>query len=419
MASELMITHRRRQYSVGQGFFHAANVEFMGGEFKYIYDCGSDNTDLLLVAIEEYLGRNDLADVLFISHFDFDHVGGLDRLLLKLKIHTAILPYISKAERLGLIADGLLGGRLDSSYARFCQDPAGWLGERGVDVVIFVLPSDRGPADIVRPEVTSPPSPVPRVTFDWETMKQHFKEDLFKDQLLPDQAEPPRPNVHFIENHVPLQLSASGYIINWMFLPFVHPEPSSEKLFVERLQSDFKDLVDTKTMRLDQSRIFTILKSFDEREKLKKAYSTIRENRNLTSMSLYSGPINLDEHVKVRMFTSFMPNGRFQDKCAWLGTGDANLKTKSRRLAFQRHYGKFFNSVATFALPHHGSIHNFHEELLQLDAKFCVACAVKPSKDHPHPEVSRAIRRAHKHLISVNQDPLTALTEEVMLIWRP
>lgn len=85
------MVHRRFLFPVGQGGFSVERI----GNFTVIYDCGS-YTSLGIVenCIDALSGRIDQIDVLFISHFDNDHVNSIRYLLHKMKVKRAITSMI-------------------------------------------------------------------------------------------------------------------------------------------------------------------------------------------------------------------------------------------------------------------------------------------------------------------------------------
>jgi glyoxylase-like metal-dependent hydrolase (beta-lactamase superfamily II) len=135
-----MLRHERHQYPIGQGFFHSASVDIRGQVFEYVYDCGSENTTVLASEVKRYADRTSSAmDTVFLSHLDSDHVNGLDQLLLLATADTAVLPYLSDAERIMLACDALDKGTLDRDYLALLANPADWLLGRGVRRVIFIV----------------------------------------------------------------------------------------------------------------------------------------------------------------------------------------------------------------------------------------------------------------------------------------
>src|SRR5262249_27971115 len=97
------------QHPVGQGLFHSGSIRCGSAHFDYVYDCGSSSINMKRrTKLVEFYNR-DLSpakkplDAVFVSHFDNDHVNGLDALLnLKRANPTArflIMPYLSPLER--------------------------------------------------------------------------------------------------------------------------------------------------------------------------------------------------------------------------------------------------------------------------------------------------------------------------------
>ena len=117
------------QWGVGHGGFHSQSLFFQaldrnptarvgnGTLVRVIYDCGSGRTTRPRKALTDAVGRmlSDVADgstidLLVISHFDRDHVNGLDHLaakLVKKQIQVARVwaPVLTKIE-----ADSSAGG---------------------------------------------------------------------------------------------------------------------------------------------------------------------------------------------------------------------------------------------------------------------------------------------------------------------
>jgi len=84
----------------------------------------------------------------------------------------------------------------------------------------------------------------------------------------------------------------------------------------------------------------------------------------------------------------------------WLGTGDADLKTLTRRQDFLAHYRHMRTRVMTLLLPHHGSERNFHPDLLAaLSPTFCVVSAAPYHKwRHPGTAVIQALASSGRPL---------------------
>ena len=85
--------HKRFICPVGQGCFSIESI----GSYTVVYDCGSITAYPM---IESYIDRlsfeTDKVDLLFISHFDKDHVNSIRYLLNRVKVIRAITPIVPK-----------------------------------------------------------------------------------------------------------------------------------------------------------------------------------------------------------------------------------------------------------------------------------------------------------------------------------
>ena len=88
-----------------------------------------------------------------------------------------------------------------------------------------------------------------------------------------------------------------------------------------------------------------------------------------TPAVVYSGPLTPD-HRQIRPYRFFMPDltepqsGRrtgYPDGCLYLGDYDAG--TKENWDALTGELSAYMPSVGTVQVPHHGSMHNYNEEL--------------------------------------------------------
>lgn len=398
-----MIRHERVQQPIGQGFFHTASLDFDGCLIRYIYDCGSISSSAELDAcIESYAKETSLADILFLSHLDADHVNGLDVLLGWLNCEIVVLPYLGSYERLLVAIGSVEDGRSSANYLHFLGDPVGWLGARGVRVVVFVLGDDNDDAEPAFPVLPDlPPSRRDEKPRHWH---------LVDDELVLAQADSAGPPaVRRINHREPLVIDLDGSIQNWCFLTFVHPETDHMQAFRQKVDAAFPNVfVDANptgggTILTDQIR--EVLTDKTKRSKLANCYSAFASSRNHTSMSLYSGPFAaLKDYAREEVSTR-----RKSDTCreiGWLGTGDSPLNVEKRRSHFLKHYKALIPHTRTFALPHHGADRNFDKEILPPNAARFIVSAVSTNKHHPGNIVVSAVEKAA-------QKPLVRVTEKV------
>ena len=423
------LEHTRLQLPVGQGFFHSGDVSIAGVAFRYVYDCGSENERALDRVISGFIDELSGAqiDVLFLSHLDADHVCGLDRLLTYSRAKTAVLPYLSPTQRIILVAAAAEEGNLDGSLLSLLCDPTAWLTSRGIETVIYISsessPEEEGPDWTVGPDfgplTPSAGSDRPireRLTAskDEPPRLQLAIASLTRSERLPLPHRRYSAQAFVLSCLQPLRFETlNGFVPNWQFVTFVHPEGAREEAFRKRVLKSFgRKLVSQSGFEVDQGLLLSILQNEEQRDRLAGCYTEIRSDRNLTSLAVYSGPIDLCGVAVDYQNSSWGRSG--DNRCAWLGTGDANLLTHSRRLAFVRHYRSLQPIVSTFTLPHHGSRHNFHTDLLTFGNVFVASAGHTSRYDHPHVEVAMSVEARHS-LHVVTEELRSRLMERVVL----
>lgn len=96
-----MWTIKRTFHPVGQGAFYTEIHHFDGRRYNVVYDCGtSEPLDRMEGVVDSAIPSHEDVDILFISHFDEDHVSLLPRLRSHHRIKKIVLPFLHKDERL-------------------------------------------------------------------------------------------------------------------------------------------------------------------------------------------------------------------------------------------------------------------------------------------------------------------------------
>ncbi len=205
-----------------------------------------------------------------------------------------------------------------------------------------------------------------------------------------------------------IQIAAKG-TFQWLLLPFVDPAVATsvmKKKFVREL---------AKSLKCSEPETVSIINDDIERNKLlsskwkalKEAYKKLPTDLNLTSLSLFSGPISSMKFYAYNMCCRGLRRGRLScgwrprdRQIAWLATGDANLKNKRARALFLKYFDKYLDRVLTLTLPHHGSANSFDSELLEkVRPHRCVVAADQYSNwHHPASSVVHAVFSAGSSL---------------------
>jgi hypothetical protein len=134
-------------HGVGHGAFYTETFSDMS---SVVYDCGTNGRrkDLEKI-IDDFLRFSDTIPVLFVSHFDKDHINGIEYLLNKNSaVKRLIIPYYSEEEKcIMLVAHLLTGGTINDFTYRFIENTRGVLdsinnnnsGNEPVELVDFLF----------------------------------------------------------------------------------------------------------------------------------------------------------------------------------------------------------------------------------------------------------------------------------------
>lgn len=124
----------QRFHAVGHGTFMTgfAKPSRHAPCFSWVYDCGSKRRSLLNdpgTFLASRVMRESPIDMLVLSHFDDDHVSGLEELLKQRSTRWLVLPFSEWHRRLRDVSIGGAKG-VSASTALLQLDPAGWLASR-------------------------------------------------------------------------------------------------------------------------------------------------------------------------------------------------------------------------------------------------------------------------------------------------
>ncbi|HEY5721607.1 MAG TPA: MBL fold metallo-hydrolase [Allosphingosinicella sp.] len=425
---KLGLSNLRRQNPVGQGFFHSAFLLEEGDlRLSYVYDCGamakySDAREREIDKFEAVAKTYSVKklDILCLSHVHADHVNGIERLLQSLKVDTIMLPLLNVADR--LIAYGRTAVEDPASaqsgfYRDFIVDPAAALGRFEPRQILFVEPGGEGGAPGGGDGPIEPSAGPGGGLRDKVSSGEHGSS-----WFLVGRGEP-----RFAQNQsdssavaavipdtmammITAMATATGAKIGgsrgaWLLAPYIDTMVESQrKRFLRALAKQCK-----MTIKLLENWLLSTANIQDlvvnKVDRLAAAYAMIASNLNVTSMSLYSGPARSIASGEPRSWTSLVGGVSCQwssVRIAWLATGDAALKQSQRRNDLLSHYAQLLEQVITLTLPHHGSDHNFHVDLLKgVQPSLCVAAADSYSTwKHPGAHTVQAVC-SHPALLQV------------------
>ncbi|EFL89441.1 MBL fold metallo-hydrolase [Ahrensia sp. R2A130] len=409
-----------QQLPVGQGGFAIMSLTTPNEEeFHFIYDCGSDpvrNTERLIPDVKAWCGGH--VDALFISHFDADHVDGLDRLLENIKIETVFIPYLSPVQQALVFIGG--DGTSSGSLREIAVNPATWFGRRGVDRIVRVRGAEDGSEDEPPRE---PPTLDPDAFADGSKLGPSDVDRRYKlmtsiplERATADlsDAEPDDAEQSILGFGGSVLISDGQQPLDWTLLPFV-PDRTKTADF-PNFENAFKTIVGAHSPKRSgssrDSRLKAALQCRTCRSKMKAAYANIGRGlggarHNGVSMSLYSGPVTFSAGTWT--VSGWQGTSRrlrdLGDHPGWIAAGDAPLSTTKSMREWTSFFGHRLKACSVLVLPHHGAASSFNKDLLTPPSiSAYVAAAGRPSQyRHPSASVCKAVRNASRRLIHVTQ----------------
>lgn len=438
--------HRRTQFPVGEGLFHAGLLSSGSGErLTYVYDCGSQQmfATQRAAAIAEYRDRigDSPLDILFLSHAHADHVNGVPDLLDALDVGTIVIPLLGIYERLVAFARSLAHyDRPEGFFEDWTVDPVEAVAGQGAGRVVVVRPSGSGAA----PPYAGPafdPDGESNLEPDWDPEREPRDwDDLVEASDIRDRAGTRRPwdlvgpgginyrppagafgttQVIEIPDTVGIRPRLAAGTSPWILATHISPSLfAKRKAFFDALAFETgwnRSTIETKLLDVHELRRLVV----DEPRTLLAAYRVVRSDINLTSMSLYSGPYAKTRRARCWAGRSW-PNTEYHWRGSlrgWLGTGDARLSARGHRRALLEHLEPLLPNVQTATLAHHGADNGFSEELLaSIPARYWVAPAAPYHNwQHPHPDVERAVEHAGRHVVRVDEHRRSVFEEDFRL----
>lgn len=402
------ISHQRVQYPVGQGGFHAGTLrllsrdpgdwqaairsdDLMGGDFVYVYDCGSEPVKLVRDVVKTFVrGRaRKRIQMLFLSHLDRDHIAGVPALLAPrsgIEVDTIVLPYLDDVDRLiafGRSAQTASADATERFFRDIVLDPVVTLQRFGPRQIILVPAVDE--EDLPESAPIEPPEG-DEGAIRWGAISSF-------DGGTPDAGI--MDSGAILLRHAEFVLSVTGKGA-WRLRPYVRgPRRQDREAFINAVEVALdwpRGSFSTKVQNAKTRRVLVTR----HRTALARAYKWAFGDKNETSLSLYSGPVSPERCGAVFAGRPMLAKA----KIGWLGTGDANLRDDEPIRRFEDFYGADLEQVTTFVLPHHGSIHNSDPNRLVSDAETWVANAqpIHRHWKHPDPELSLAEDRKSWYL---------------------
>ena len=355
----------RRFHPVGQGAFYSEVINVDKKMFCAVYDCGTLTRGNSLSHSIQNSGLPEEIDILFISHFDKDHISGVEELLRNHKVKNIFIPFLSKTQEL---------------YFR----------------ILFKVISIRTSVSIYFIEAD-----------------EDAKEENSGDEDVREESDI-KYQIISISQSIKI---CSKIITYWKYNLFYSEGENSQK---KSVNTDIKSLEDY--FKIEKIETEKDLKNKPPKELerlLKECNGKIgQDRRNRYCLCVLSTPININTRWGFccinswRNYCNFIKYPRQERSPSCLYLGDSSLKDqKNRKNLIEKllsdHKDKL-DLIETIQVPHHGSDKNhntnFYKKLHNL--KFAV-CSFGLGNGHKHPSVQvvKDIVIQGYCFISVTQSP--------------
>jgi len=392
---------QRRFLPIGQGAFyleqffnHSDHISEGDNRINVVYDCGSlSGINLLHKQIENCFNHGEKIHALFLSHFDEDHVNGLEHMLTHYQVEHIFFPLLTKEDKALIRLQHLVNSVSADEHTfwlRFALEP--------FEAVAQLKLNYRPTLHPVRTEDESEES----VVFHGDILERYYQQarihivssgdNVF--EIVRDSAT----KTHSIRK------------LEWLYIPFHFREKAKRDILKENLKESLgtcnpEELLD----RLKNNPLY--------RADIKEAYSKIPGGFNTNSMVLFSG-------IKSEHFAHFLIHHKCPCKgcclpikpgALYMGDYDASGSQKWQQL--QRAYEKYIPYIGCLQVPHHGSKHNFNFKLF--DIKSCqvyvISAGLNNQFEHPNSDVVKQIILSGKYLGIVTEQPWSEIAMDI--IW--
>jgi len=346
-------------HPIGQGAFYSERHD----KFNIVYDCGNwKNTKLADKVVKQAFLKDEIIDILFISHFDYDHVNKIKTLKEHTKIKKVIMPLLHPHEKHLLLN---IYRALNFHILTLISNPEDFFGSETQIITVAASENNESPID----------DNIGRLNID-NTMTSSIQSGSI------------------------LKKTFTNY--EWVFIPYNFKyKERHEKLIdalkekgfdVDKLQSDSNYILDEIVKKKDKNTIAS-----KGGKLFKEIYDNLDGKINQNSMLLYSGLNCKRDDCKKEIFLFDYPQrfygcneifhhikwhrmAREEYRVSCIYTGDTDLNVVKIKSIFTN----FWASVGTIQIPHHGDLKSFKKEVLD-DRHYWCPISVGEHNSYGHP----------------------------------
>lgn len=365
----MIFQFQRTFFPVGQGAFYGETIRNNenNSTFNIVYDCGSESRcnrsnskSAIKQTIEHSFPKGSKIDILFISHFDTDHVNQIITLKDEFDIKRVVMPLLDKNDADILV--GVYSILNQQDVVDIIQRPETFFGERTKITKVRAVNQN---------DTDNNPEENDRLSIEAE-------EDNGMINLPPE-----------ISSGTPIVYQCSRKDV-WLYIPYNYKFEERNKQFKELLNKANIDIDSIQNGNFNKDDIENLQNLY--KNKLNKIIGKLDGTINENSMLLISTPNPKEKFVWD--YFNLYPYYRhyFCDRLHYGGciyTGDASLN-KICNLFFNK--VKSLNTISTIQVAHHGSRRSFDIDFfkkINTEKRFIV-CPISfgSNNQHGHPAPS-------------------------------
>lgn len=389
-------------HPVGQGAFYSERHE----NYNIVYDCGTHYFNRgkkgIKNTISQSFSKDEIIDILFISHFDYDHISLIEDLKTTVKeIRNVVIPLLHDNEK--ILLSNIFKALGENNLATLVKEPKEFFGAETRIISVQVYEEKEEEINLEKEEGTN----------------------INAINLTSIEEEIPSGTPITIDNDS-----------DWVFIPFNYEYKDRSKKFLSLLKKYHANRV-----RNNPNHILDL----NIRKKIRHVYTKISGNINQNSMFLYSGPYPQEENspnykgldwtfkyldessfkyfldtpssslsecsfsdpYKNPFLKNFLPC-LYRVACLYTGDGDLN------KVNVKNIYEETWDLIGTIQIPHHGSLKSFNKNILEDQYFLCpISVGKNNSYGHPSREVFREILDHRSYPICVTEDIDSEFTETI------
>ena len=362
-------------HPIGQGVFYS---ERHGG-FNMVYDCGEwKNSKRSTQLVKNSFKSGSQIDLLFISHFDYDHISKIDILRDNYVIKVCILPCLYDEQKIAL--SNIYRGLGYLNIVELIENPKDFFEHSKIanhqteTKVVFVRPIGE--------------------------VKRETNQELSFEDLVSNKGD----------QYGEIDSGCRIKINNWVYIPC---NTECAKHHDELIES-------FKTNNLDYEKIIKYIDyCLKNSKKIKQVYNQLEGRINANSMFVYSGPQDSSScHIKRLYFglssidcnICLLFKEIFEKEAGCIFAGDTDLKDL---IPF---YHQFRDRIGTIQLPHHGSAKSFDYDFLEQKNEclfFPASYGTKNTYGHPAQSVICNIVENGSFFIPVSENQETMFIQVI------